>query len=258
MDFDQVRNVVALPFAGLTFSVCTLVTRTDQYGRMLQSFKARGFGADNAEFIIVDNRQGNSFDAYDGLNELMARARGRYIICCHQDVELIGDGAVELQAKLEQLSAYDPKWAVAGNAGIGPQGAAFRISDPTGENQNSGTFPSLVYSLDENFLVFRADARTGLSADLGGFHLYGTDACLQAELRGLKSYVIDFHLRHHSPGAVDESYFECLRRFEEKYSAAFKSRRLRTSVKTAYITSSYWRAQWWNMKKRRRARRDAR
>jgi hypothetical protein len=258
MDFDQVRNVAALPFVGPTFSVCTLVTRAEQYGRMLQSFKARGLGADNAEFIIVDNRQGNSFDAYNDLNTLMATARGRYIICCHQDVELIGHGAVELEAKLEELSASDPKWAVAGNAAIGPHGAAFRISDPSGENQNSGIFPSLVYSLDENFLVFRAEARTGLSVDLGGFHLYGTDACLQAELRGLKDYVIDFHLRHHSPGIVEASYFECLRRREENYSAAFRSRRLRASIKTAYNTSSYWRVLWWKMKKRRRARLDAR
>ena len=93
MNFDQSRNVQTLPFEGPVFSVCSLVTRDDQYDRMLKSFAAHGLTTDNSEFIFVDNRSANAHDAYGGLNAMVAKERGRYIICCHQDVELIGDGA---------------------------------------------------------------------------------------------------------------------------------------------------------------------
>src|SRR6266478_6648330 len=116
MNFDQARNVQTLPFEGPVFSVCSLVTRDDQYERMLKSFAAHGLTTDNSEFIFVDNRSANAHDAYGGLNAMVAKARGRYIICCHQDVELIGDGAAELLVQLEELTARDPLWAVAGNA----------------------------------------------------------------------------------------------------------------------------------------------
>jgi len=254
MDFAPAHDVETLPFDGPLFSVCSLVTSDTQYQRMLTSFDAHGFNAENSEFILVDNRTRNVHEAYAGLNAMLARASGRYIVCCHQDVELIGDGAVELQARLEALTKLDPRWAVAGNSGFGQQGRAARISDPYGDDQNEGSLPSLVFSLDENLLILNAEKRIGFSADLAGFHLYGTDICMQAELQGLTAYVIDFHLRHHSRGKVDAGYFECLRGFEAKYGKAFRSRRMRTSVKTAYVTSSAWQAFWWTMKKRRRER----
>lgn len=254
MSFNQTSDVRTLVHTDLPFSVCTLVNRDDQYEIMMRSFVAGGFSAANTEFILADNRKGNTYDAYGGLNAMLAKARGRYIICCHQDVELIDDGARELEARLDALTALDPFWAVAGNAGRGRDGRAVRISDPYGEAQHVGDLPALVHSLDENFLVFRRDFLIGLSADLSGFHLYGTDACLQAELRGLTAYVIDFHLRHHSRGNVDLSYFDCVRRLEEKYSRAFRSRRITTTFKPVYITSDWWRAQMWSLKKWQRMR----
>jgi hypothetical protein len=254
MNFDQARNVQTLPFEGPVFSVCSLVTRDDQYDRMLKSFAAHGLTTDNSEFIFVDNRSANAHDAYGGLNAMVAKARGRYIICCHQDVELIGDGAAELLERLEELTARDPLWAIAGNAGVGPAGRAARISDPYGDDQHVGDLPALVHSLDENLLVLRREHLVGFSADLAGFHLYGTDACLQAELRGFSAYVIDFHLRHHSRGDADATYFECASRLEAKYGWAFRSRRVATTFKPLYITGNWWRAQFWRFKKWQRMR----
>src|ERR1700744_3033020 len=161
MNFAPAQNVQALSFQGPLFSVCSLVNNDGQYNRMLKSFAAYGFSGDDVEFIFVDNRGANSFEAYGGLNAMLAKARGRYIICCHQDVELIGDGAGELQARLEELTARDPLWAIVGNAGAGPAGRAVRISDPYGEDQRVGTLPALVHSLDENFLVLCRDRLIG-------------------------------------------------------------------------------------------------
>jgi hypothetical protein len=254
MNFGRARDVEMLPFEGLVFSVCSLVTDTAQYERMLASFAARGFSPENSEFILVDNRNGNRFDAYHALNTMLARSRGRYVICCHQDVELVDDGADDLQARLDELTARDPLWAVAGNAGAGPEGRVARISDPYGADQHLGRLPALVHCLDENFFVLRRDCLIGFSADLHGFHLYGADICIQAELRGLTAYVIDFHLRHHSRGNADAAYFDCARRLEDKYGNAFRSRRIATTFKSLYLTGNWWRAQFWRPKKWRRMR----
>ncbi|MDQ0392169.1 hypothetical protein [Labrys monachus] len=254
MNLASPRNVQALPFDGPLFSICSLVNNDSQYDRMLASFARYGFSEEDTEFIFVDNRGGNTFEAYGGLNAMLAKARGRYIICCHQDVELIGDGAHELEARLDELTAKDPFWAIVGNAGAGPAGRAVRISDPYGDDQHVGTLPAVVHSLDENFLLLCRERLIGFSADLAGFHLYGTDACLQAELRGFTAYVIDFHLRHHSRGNADASYFECMRRLEDKYGRAFRSRRILTTFKPLYITANAWRARFWRFRKWQRMR----
>ena len=56
-----------------------------------------------------------------------------------------------------------------------------------------GELPAKVHTLDENFIVVRRAANLSLSHDLDGFHLYGTDLCLIADVLGGNRYVIDFH-----------------------------------------------------------------
>ena len=111
---------------------------------------------------------------------------------------------------MSELSALDPNWGLAGNAGgVAPGELAIRIADPHGSDQNTHSFPVPVCSLDENFIVLRADARLAFSADLDGFHFYGTDICLLADVHGYRSYVIDFHLRHLSAGNKSASFHDC-------------------------------------------------
>jgi hypothetical protein len=213
------------------FSVCTLVTDPSQHAAMRDSFAAHGFGAAHAEFLTVDNTAGNTRCAYRGLDDMLASARGRYAILCHQDVRLIGDGAPELEAALEALTARDPAWALAGNAGATEDGAlAIRISDPHGEDQRRGTLPARVASLDENFLVVRAEAGIRPSQELSGFHFYGTDLCLRARQAGRTAWVVDFHLRHLSAGRVDAGFRAEQARFERHWGARVaRPMRLRTT-----------------------------
>lgn len=229
------KDALQLPAPHPTFSIGTLLTDCGQYDRMLRSFERNGFDAEHAEFLYIDNRQQNSLDAYQGLTLLLARSAGEFVILCHQDVELLEDGREQLEARLAELCKLDPHWAVAGNAGWGRRGPARRISDPHGANQRVGTLPAPAESLDENLLIVRREAMLGFSRDLAGFHLYGTDICQQAKFRGWSSWVIDFHLAHHSRGRMSRAFYDCLSHFERKYSRLRGSYLIRTTCKQALL-----------------------
>lgn len=208
--------------ARIAFSICTLVTDADAYAALRAGFLAAGFDETAAEYLYLDNTMGNRWDAFAGIPLLLAAAQGRHVILCHQDVRLLADGARALAARLAELDRIAPCWAIAGNAGCTAEGGwRIRISDPHGEDRHLGPLPARVVSLDENFLVLRRDAPIGLSRDLAGFHLYGTDLCLQAALAGRSAWVIDFHLRHLSAGRVDAGFRAVQQRMEARYAAAF-------------------------------------
>lgn len=211
------------------FSICTLVTDHAQWRAMQASFLAHGFG--DAEFLHLDNSDGNQWCAFSGLTAMIRRARGRHIICCHQDVRLIGDGAAVLHDRIAALEAHDPSWAVAGNAGASPEGQLLiRITDPHGADQKRGPFPGLAHSLDENFLLLKGGTGLVPSQDLSGFHLYGTDLCLAARQAGRSAWVIDFHLHHLSPGRVDAGFLRCQAAFEKAWGRRIgRASRIRTT-----------------------------
>lgn len=214
----------------IRYSICTLVTRPSQYAEMLESFRARGFAGPDVEYIYLDNAKSNQYDAYSGINLFLSIARGKYIIVCHQDILLLDDDMKALDAVLADLESKDPNWAVCGNAGgIHPGRLALRISDPYGEDSRTDNYPVRVDSLDENFIVIRRDANLSLSRDLTGFHMYGADICIIADVLGWTSYVVDFHLRHLSPGTKDRTLMESRAALIRKYSRAFRPRWVTTT-----------------------------
>src|SRR5690606_10227683 len=72
------------------FSICTLVNNKQEYEEMMASFVEAGFSLSTCEFLYVDNSGKNQFDAYAGLNIMLQRARGKYVILCNQEL-LIND-----------------------------------------------------------------------------------------------------------------------------------------------------------------------
>jgi hypothetical protein len=230
---------------GTLFSVCTLMTDPQQYAAMKASFVEHGFNPDRAEFLQIDNRQGNALDAYRGLSRLLDEAKGRYVILCHQDLLLLDDGSAELEAQLKGLEARDPKWAIAGNSGITEDHRhVLHISDPHGDDQRKGILPERVNSLDENFLIVRRDSGIRPSQELSGFHLYGTDLCLQARSAGLSAWVIDFHLRHLSPGRMDEGFYRAQDSFERIWGAKIGRTEIVSTTCTRLILGNGVVARW--------------
>lgn len=217
-----------------SFSICTLVSDPRQHAAMRASFEAGGFTPDHAEFLHLDNSGGNRWCAYAGLARLLDQARGDHVVLCHQDVRLLDHGAADLGRRLAELTAAAPGWALAGNAGATPAGRlALRISDPHGDDQAHGPFPARVASLDENFMVLRRSAGLRPSATLSGFHLYGTDLCLQARHAGRSAWVVDFHLRHLSAGRVDRAFLDQQAAFERQWGRRLgRTERIRTTCTT--------------------------
>lgn len=242
-EYEIVKNAVSPKLDGESdalkahiFSVCTLVTNLPQYAQCLASFRRNGFDDGNTQFLWIDNTEENRRDGYSGIAEFVRRSSAKYIVVCHQDVELIAQGFDDLVARLSELDWLDPNWAIVGNAGLsGLTRFAIRISDPVLENVQIGNLPMRVDSLDENFLLIRADALLAPSADLAGFHFYGLDLCIQARLRGCAAYVIDFHLRHSSAGNRSRSFFEGRSALERKYAGQVAGRIVRTTCDIVFL-----------------------
>jgi hypothetical protein len=229
-----------LRFAGnVKYSICTLVTRVAQYREMVESFHNKGFSEPDCEFLFLDNSERNTYDAFAGYNLFLRRARGELIILCHQDVVLIDDGRTKLDEVIADLERRDRNWGVCGNSGGMSVGRlAIRISDPHGADQRTVSLPARVRSLDENFMVVRAEANLALSHDLAGFHLYGTDLCIVADILGLNCYVIDFHLAHLSAGVKDASFAQVRSALIRKYARGFRSRWLATPNTLLFLTGA--------------------
>lgn len=219
------------------FTIATLVTDLAQYAAMRASFVGHGFDGASVEYLYIDNTGPQQTNAFRGLNALLDAASAPYVILCHQDVRLLTDDRATLDQRLASLTAEHPSWAVAGNAGgLAPGRLALRITDPHGDDQNSGKFPAHVMSVDENFMVIRRASRVGFSHDLIGFHFYGADICLHARIMGCSAYVIDFHLEHLSPGRKDASFAIAERAFVAKWSRALEPRWMQTTCSLTYLT----------------------
>ena len=213
------------------FSICSIVNRPAQYAEMVKSFQAGGFtAAAGCEFLYLDNSSGNRYEPYSGYNMFLRVARGEYVVLCHQDVFLIEDGFDKLNKVIEELNTLDPDWGLFGNSGgYWPGGQAIRIRDKVGYNQSlGGPFPRKCHSLDENFIVVRADANLALSKDLKGFHLYGTELCLVAAALGHQAYVVDFYLYHAGEANMDSAYGLIRSAMIQKYSRGSAMRMVRS------------------------------
>ncbi|MEO1720314.1 MAG: hypothetical protein AAFR23_08825 [Pseudomonadota bacterium] len=222
-----------------TFTIGTLVTNHAQYATMRASFKSAGFSDDSTHYALIDNSNGNIADAYAGLRKLLHDAKTPYVILCHQDVEAI-DTRAHLEACIAELDERDARWGVAGNAGgLGAKGLAIRISDPNGHDQRrGGPFPKRVVSLDENFLLIKRETGVTFSADLHGFHLYGTDVCLIAQTLGFSAYVIDYHLKHHGKATMGQPFWACHAAFEKKWSGVLQGRFIKTTCTHVQVSGS--------------------
>src|SRR5208282_4650951 len=111
----------------------------------------------------------------------------------------------ELERALTHLDALDPDWGVVGFVGVrkGRGDVIVGYCYSTGLQQIVGEpfqGPVETISLDEIVLVIRRSSGLTFDEMLPGFHLYGTDICLQALRKHLRSYVVQAFCIHNTNG----------------------------------------------------------
>ncbi len=135
--------------------------------------------------------------------EGLAESRGEYVVFVHQDVFLPRGWLECLQRQIDRLTGTDPNWGVCGAYGVTStgEGAGHIYSTGLGTILGGASLEArLVDTLDELLLVLRR--RGGLRFDerLPGFHLYGSDICLEARTRGMNAYALAAFCIHNSRG----------------------------------------------------------
>lgn len=235
---NTILEIDQVPETSIKYSICTLVSNREEYSSMVESFKKAGFEEQFCEFLYVDNSKQNKYDAYEGLNKMISASKGKYIILCHQDIELRFDTEKVLDKRITELDQLEKNWGLLSNAGgYNLKKVYKRITHPQ-DSFNQGPFPHQVKSVDENFILLKKNANLSLSRNLKGFHLYGTDLCMVAEILGYKAYVVDFHLFHKSTGNMNESFYQSRGALIEKYGKLFSSRYIKTTCTSLYLSGN--------------------
>ena len=225
------------------FSICSIITNIDEYNLMRQSFVENGFD-ERTEYLVADNINGNSFDAYVAINRFLQEGKAEYIVIVHQDVRCI-DRAETLINNLKNLQILDPLWCICGNAGAHGYKNSFYYLNDNGRLRKSGSLPAKVSSLDENFLIVKAGANLAASTDINNFHFYGTDLCLVADFLGYNCYVIEFMVDHLSSGNLNVM-IQQQALFIKKYSRKLRKRFIQTSCTKFYLGNSETTSNFYN------------
>ena len=222
------------------YSVCTLVTDKAEYQEMIASFIAAGFDTSFCEYIYIDNSSNNKSDAYHGLNYFLQKAKGKYIILCHQDILLCYDNLVTLEIKIHEIDQLDINWGILSNAGaVGIKNKVIKFTEPNKKTQTVGVFPSKVLSVDESFILVKKSANLALSNNIEGFHFYGTDLCMVARALGYSSYVVEFNLLHKSNGTLSKDFYKVKESFINKYSKLLTIGYVQTTCTIMYISDNH-------------------
>ena len=102
-----------------------------------------------------------------------------------------------------QTELYRSQLGVIGVIGIGSNKDVCGHVYSTGLNSVVGrpsVVPVPVHSIDEMVIIIRRESYLNFDAQLPGYHLYGTDICLQSLQRGLPCFAISNFCVHNSNG----------------------------------------------------------
>jgi hypothetical protein len=207
--------------------------RDDASVKRIRSAAKALFPPDTEYLLIVHSMTGD--DSYQALRKFTAKAQGELIIISHDDVSFECLNFQDLILEIEKALKEDPDVAVFGIAGCTE---GFRdvghFRSATTEQRWGLPNGEKVVSLDEVFLVIRNGQGIGVSEELSGFHLYGTDLCLNAGMAGKTCRVIDFPVIHHSEGKINRGFFKDKDTFEEHLRKIGEGKVIKTTCSYLY------------------------
>jgi hypothetical protein len=152
----------------------------------------------SASEVILQRGYASAANAY---NRALEKAKTDLVIFAHQDIYFPEGWLDCLRRTLDLLSDTDPHWGVLGVWGGIRDGGSPGYMYWTGVNGTAGKpFSGVreVKSLDEVVLILRTSSGLRFDENLSGYHMYGTDICLEARRRGRRSYIFSGFCIHNT------------------------------------------------------------
>ena len=181
--------------------------------RVLQDTLLRSPEVDVACQVLIKRGFSSAAFAY---NAGLAEATSEIVVLAHQDVYFPRGWKPDLERALRWLAAKDPHWGVLGVFGItgDPDNRPAGYCYSTGLKRVLGApfeHPIAAQTLDELVLIVRRSSGLRFDERLPGFHLYGTDLCLQTRAAGKNCYILPAFCIHNSNGVkyLPAAYWRC-------------------------------------------------
>lgn len=174
------------------------------------------------ELIKVDNTKGAFKSAAEALNYGGQKAKGKYIMFVHQDVDLSSNTWFE---DVEKMLDLLPNLGIAGVAGNKDTKNMITIIKHGNPPKIAGKIhiqkPIKVQTLDECLVIIPKSMFDMLQFDkkiCDDWHLYAVDYCLTAGKLGFDTYVIPMFIYHRSAGdSISEQYYLTLKKVLKKH-----------------------------------------
>ena len=159
--------------------------------------------------------QENFTSAAKAYNDAIERSVNDLIVFAHQDMIFPSSWLPQLEVALQYLQEHDPNWGVLGAYGKAWDGTGWGHVYSNGRGIIGEQFecPVPIQTLDEIVLIFRKSSGLRFDEGLPHFHFYGSDICLRAAKRGLKSYAVSAFCIHNAQEklVLPEEFYECYR-----------------------------------------------
>jgi len=202
------------------------------------------------ELILLDNTQEKFKSAAEALNYGGKKAKGKYIMFVHQDVDLSSDSWLE---EVEKTVDSIQNLGVAGVAGRKDKKGVMTVIKHGNPSVHAGSItikkPEEVQTLDECLIIVPKSVFQVLQFDekvCDDWHLYAVDYCLSVAGRlGYGIFVLPMYIYHLSRGFVSKSKFKKildLGSLPKSYYSTLRKllRKHRKYFKKVYTTCGIW------------------
>lgn len=182
-------------------------------------------------------------------NRALDATHAPLVVFAHQDVYLPPGWDRLLLARIAEVEALDPDWALIGAFGMAEDGAPLGPVWSSSLGMIVGRVPqrpTRVQSFDEMLIVLRRASGLRFDEAAPGWHMYGTDIVQQAWAKGLGAWVAALPCVHNDRphGTLGPEFTEAYRFMQRKWRAVLP---LRTPItKISHSGLPLWRDRWHN------------
>lgn len=173
----------------------------------------------NYELIVLDAVKLGLFSAAETLNYGASISKGEILMFCHQDMEFIGDDAID---KIISFATENPK-SVLGIAGCGYDHKVYSSVFHGKNREIAGKEiyqKTKVQTLDEVCIICMKDNFRGFDTSNKTWHLYGAVLCLDNVARDNENYVIPCPVYHKSAAvSLNDSFYKEFVNVAKKYKS---------------------------------------